>query len=336
MEANSSSNAKPVVQAIAGIEAGTPTIVTHGGNFHADDIWAAAVVRVFFPGYRECPIIRTRDKVVLDAAKADPAFLLLDVGGEYSPRQGLFDHHFSPEPLWPNGKKMATAGMVMDEVQLPRHFSQESDEALREIARRIDSVDTGTKIPGWTLSATLHKCNPLEGGENGEYFDNRFGYLVHLVQDVLEGILFGVECLEAVAFIQNHPMVVKWVAEHDAALAESEARIRIAFEQEGPLLVLDSYEPALMDVASEAPAGKMFSIYPSPGGEWMVQQIPLTKGEFGGRKQLPSSWAGKRGTELDAVTGIEGCVFTHPGRFIGGHKTLEGAKALGLLAAAEG
>jgi uncharacterized UPF0160 family protein len=35
---------------------------------------------------------------------------------------------------------------------------------------------------------------------------------------------------------------------------------------------------------------------------------------------------------LDAVSGIEGCIFVHAGGFIGGNKTLEGAKAMAIKA----
>jgi len=182
----------------------------------------------------------------------------------------------------------------------------------------------------------LHKCNPLNPVE-GDSFDDRFDYLVRALQDVIWGILWAGLDVGGVALITKTieaiPQVREWVAEYDAALAASEARIRIAFEQPGPLLVLGSYEPALMDVAPQAQPGKLFSIYPSPQGEWMIQQIPLEKGSFAGRKKLPEAWAGRRGADLDAVTGVEGGVFVHAARFIGGHKTLEGAKAMALAAA---
>jgi uncharacterized UPF0160 family protein len=88
-----------------------------------------------------------------------------------------------------------------------------------------------------------------------------------------------------------------------------------------------------MEVAYEAPLHKLFSVFPSPSGEWMVQQIPAWKASFTGRKKLPASWAGKRGEDLAKLTLLEGSVFCHPGRFIAGHKTREGAMAMARLAA---
>lgn len=40
---------------------------------------------------------------------------------------------------------------------------------------------------------------------------------------------------------------------------------------------------------------------------------------------LPEKWAGLRTKDLEAVSGISGCEFVHTVRFIGGHKTKEGA-----------
>ena len=337
MEANSSPTHKPVAQAISGIEAGTPTIVTHGGNFHADDLWASALVREFFPGYAHCAVVRTRDKKILEAAKADPAFLVLDVGGQYVPSMGLYDHHFSPEPLGGDGEKIATAGMIWEQVYVPPHMSLVNVGVLQTIAENIDKTDTGTKVDGWSFSMTIHKCNPLPPCDSGE-FDRRFDYLLGVMQDAIWGILWanlGCAGWEGVVeAVENHPQIMAWVAEYDRAQEASEKRVREAFSQEGALIVLDQYEPALMAIAHEAPENKIYSVFPSPEGSWMIQQIPVRANSFRGRKGLPAAWASLREKELDAVTGLEGCVFVHPGRFIGGHRTLDGAIAMAELATA--
>lgn len=40
---------------------------------------------------------------------------------------------------------------------------------------------------------------------------------------------------------------------------------------------------------------------------------------------LPEKWAGLRTEDLEAISGISGSEFVHFSRFIGGHKTREGA-----------
>lgn len=44
--------------------------------------------------------------------------------------------------------------------------------------------------------------------------------------------------------------------------------------------------------------------------------------------QLPKAWRGVRDEDLSGLTGIPGCVFVHAAGFIGGNKTLEGAKEM--------
>lgn len=297
------------------------TVVTHGGPFHADDVLAVAIAKHFLVN-GQCrqwgPILRTRDAGLLAQAREARA-LLVDVGGEYVPERGLFDHHFKNSPLRQDGTQYASAGLVARQVATP--------DWLQEVCRKVDLCDTGTKVPGWELSLTIHKCNPLSG--DTKEFDARFEFLVGVFWTAIE---YADNETNFVQWVINDPTVQKWTQEHDAALDASASRIREAFKQEGSVLFLEQYEPALFEVASEAPQGKLFSVYPSPSGEWMVQQIPLEKGGFAGRKQLPEQWAGKRGEELDSLTGVEGSVFVHPGRFIGGHKTLQGALRLAELA----
>lgn len=40
---------------------------------------------------------------------------------------------------------------------------------------------------------------------------------------------------------------------------------------------------------------------------------------------MPESWAGLRDEALENACGVKGAVFVHAVRFIGGHKTKEGA-----------
>lgn len=40
---------------------------------------------------------------------------------------------------------------------------------------------------------------------------------------------------------------------------------------------------------------------------------------------LPNPWGGLRGEELASVSGIKDVIFVHSNRFIGGHRTKEGA-----------
>lgn len=59
--------------------------------------------------------------------------------------------------------------------------------------------------------------------------------------------------------------------------------------------------------------------------QWKVHAVEIAPKTFKQRRYLPAAWRGKNGAELDAVVGIEGCIFVHRDGFVGAHKTLDGA-----------
>ncbi len=64
------------------------TIVTHDGQFHADEIFAIALI---FEVIGECDIIRTRE--ITKEMLQDPETWVIDVGGKFDEETHNFDHH---------------------------------------------------------------------------------------------------------------------------------------------------------------------------------------------------------------------------------------------------
>ena len=287
------------------------TVVTHSGPFHADDLVAIALMQEAASG--GLSVVRSRDREAIAMAKRDGNTVLVDVGGEYDPEQGLLDHHFVGSPVRPwNNKPYASAGMVYEYLHYPK------DHWMSDVVEKIDQVDNGIKVKGWTLSLTLHKCNPTEGSN----FDERFEQLTAIIGNA---IVNSMDEQEFVEYIEKHDQVVEWVSEHEQSVLASERRVRQAIKEAESLLVLGQFEPSLINVVHEAKPETLFTIFPSPTDGFMIQQIPVAPQSFDGRLPLPEIWAGKRDEELSELTGVPGCIFVHPGRFIGGNKTLEGA-----------
>ena len=91
-----------------GRDAGHILLVTHGANFHPDDVFAVATALLYYgvdktglskflPGYAELKakhsgefvrVVRTLDKKVMDKAT-----VLMDIGREYDEKRNRFDHH---------------------------------------------------------------------------------------------------------------------------------------------------------------------------------------------------------------------------------------------------
>ena len=58
---------------------------THDGRFHADEIFALAVLKLIFP---DLGITRSRDEIIYKNAD-----IIVDVGHVYEPENLIFDHH---------------------------------------------------------------------------------------------------------------------------------------------------------------------------------------------------------------------------------------------------
>ena len=69
-------------------------IVTHSGIFHADEVFAIALLKMTLLGLgEELSIIRTRDKDIIFKAQDESRTFVIDVGGLYQENKLNFDHH---------------------------------------------------------------------------------------------------------------------------------------------------------------------------------------------------------------------------------------------------
>ena len=66
-------------------------VITHNGAFHADEVFAIAILQKLKGAPLE--IVRTRTPQILEAAVKDASVLVVDVGLIHEPAQNNFDHH---------------------------------------------------------------------------------------------------------------------------------------------------------------------------------------------------------------------------------------------------
>lgn len=296
-------------------------IGTHNGVFHADDVFAVAVVRLVKP-YSE--VVRTRDQKVLDSCD-----VVVDVGGVYSTLTKRFDHHQregAPNPR-PNGIQFSSFGLVWIEYGYDLCGTYAiAEEVERELVMAIDAADNGQQlfdggtanfkgVKSQSLSAVIAQMNPLWNWDNAPpAFDKAFDSAVGFASGVL------------------HRSIDKALAVESARTLTKQAVARASAEMGNPrILVFDRYCP-WQDSINELSTEALFVLFPSVEGTWMVQAVPPSKGSFDMRKPLPEAWAGLRGGDLAALTGVSDAVFCHVGQFIGGAETKEGALALAKLA----
>ena len=288
-------------------------MATHPGNFHADDVFAIAVIGLVADGPLE--ILRTRDEALHAAAD-----VRVDVGGRSDPATGDFDHHQKGGAgERPNGIRYASFGLAWRAYGERLAGSADAAAAIDErLVQGVDANDTGQTITEslvagvrpMTVSGVIAAMNPAwdESLTSAEE-DARFGAAVALATRILEGELAG-----SAAFRRAHDLV------HAAIGRADDPRI----------IELDRNMPWREAVVTTAPDA-LFVVYPKTDG-WGMQAVPKALGAFDNRKDLPAQWAGLTGDELAAVTGVEGAIFCHTARFYASAQTREGITALATLA----
>ena len=310
----------------------TINAVTHDGVFHADDVFAAATLRLAAqrPGHPGVAIRRSRNPEALERAH-----IRFDVGGRSTPATGDFDHH-QPGGAGEreNGIPNASFGLIWKQFGataveavlglMDNEHSFDAIDVMREVDRilvqQIDAGDNGVNLSApthpdalpVTISNVISWLNPAVGEPSDkDAFDDAFEEAVAMAMLVLRRAI-----VRAYGPILAREMI-------DAALAVSAV-------QEPRVVVLNQFLPWKEILIARAPDA-LYVIYPS-AGTWRVECVPVEAGQFGSRRPLPEAWAGLDGAALAALTGVGDATFAHKGRFIAGAKSREGALALARLA----
>ncbi|HJV84932.1 MAG TPA: MYG1 family protein [Noviherbaspirillum sp.] len=308
-------------------------IATHSGKFHADDVWAVAVLDMVFPG---CQLLRTRDPELI--RQADFA---VDVGGIWDPPTGRFDHHqkgFSGARQ--SGVVYASAGLVW-KAYGPRCVALISEthsghvlteDQAREIAYAIDAdlvqyldmSDTGAarSAPGgFGLSAVISGFNPT-------WLDDQRAGSVAAAEEWRQA-----QFRRAMEFMSD--IIVNAVKYRVGALLSIQ-QVRSADVLEGGrvLFLENSAMPWAAVVRNEMPKVLFVISYGIAEQRYLLHTVPAAADSFEARKDLPAAWAGLQGEELATVTGVPDAVFCHNGRFIAAAQSFDGALRMAQLALA--
>jgi uncharacterized UPF0160 family protein len=313
-------------------------IATHSGSFHADDAFGVAVLAAVFPDHE---IVRTRDADAIAAAD-----FAVDVGGEWDPARGRFDHHqrgfdgartrVDADGAAVRAEGYAGAGLVWREFgtvyveQAARALGRALDAGTvariaadvdAVLVRYLDLVDTGAAdvAPGIfgvssqvaLLNSTWLEEQGLDAGALAALQLERFRQAMALMDRSLERFV-----LRAIGQV---------------LAADSVRRAERLFDGR-VLLLADGGMPWTRVVLQEMP-GVLLVVYPESGRpQYQLRTVPAAEGTFASRIDLPRAWAGLRDQELAAQTGVPDAVFCHLNLFIAGARSREGALRLAQLA----
>jgi len=282
------------------------TIVTHNGNFHADDVFSIAALKSLFPYSK---LIRTRDLALI--AKAD---IVVDVGSEYDAETDRFDHHQrGGAGERENGIPYSSFGLIWQKygVEICQGNQDLANAVDTSLVSEIDAVDCGhVKGPAESisLSQTIGMFNPTwqEDGNVDTCFD------------------------EAVEFAAR--VLTRFIASANGGISAKALVAKAIEKAEDPrVIVLEQYTPWKKTVHALAEEA-LYVVYPSQTGQWRIQTVPVELGSFDDRKPLPKQWAGLSDKDLQEVTDIDDAMFCHNGRFIAGAESFESTMKMAAIA----
>lgn len=162
-------------------------VVTHNGMFHADDVFAIALVKMMrLPGYRK--VVRTRDPALMEGAE-----YVIDVGCKYDGEK-YFDHHQKEGcPTFADGQKKAACSLIWDrfgeewlmticrDVPMVEYVF----EKMHQFFRGISEWDNGTQHRGnvMNISEEIRMMNISQFDDDQQ--DKMFSIIVKQKLDVL-------------------------------------------------------------------------------------------------------------------------------------------------------
>ncbi|WP_237443791.1 MYG1 family protein [Sinobacterium norvegicum] len=285
------------------------TIATHNGNFHADDVFSVAAMKKLFPSFK---LIRTRDLELIH--KAD---IVIDVGGEYDPDAGRFDHHQrGGAGERENGIPYSSFGLIWKKygLQLCQGNQDVANSVDAGLVSNIDAIDCGHVegvSSGISLSQTISMFNPT--WQEDSHFDSCFDQAVDFASRVL----------------------TRFIASANGGISAKSIVAKAIEDAEDPrVIVLQQYTPWKRTVHALSEAA-LYMIYPSQSGQWRIQTVPVEPGSFEDRKSLPKSWAGLSDDALKQVTGIDDAMFCHNGLFIAGAESFASTMKMAAIALQE-
>ena len=272
----------------------------------------AAILRTSFPSIE---LVRSRDDEVLQKLP-----LVFDVGSEYAPELGRFDHHQKGGAgERDNGSPYASSGLLWKEFgpALVRSVASGYTVDFAALAARLDTIliqqidehDCGTsKVDPEVLTfpRSIELLNPPPGAPS-EQVDLDFMNAVEIAGVFLSKIIL-----------------------QEASRMVAADLVRKSYRG-GAVLELAQDVPWEEVVVNELPDVTLV-IIPKRGDRFNVKTVPVQPGAFEHRQLLPTSWAGLEGDDLAQASGVSDALFCHNARFIAVSSSLAGARELASIA----
>ena len=290
-------------------------LITHNGSFHADDIFACAMLILLLEKWGESyEIIRTRNEEII--SQGDYVF---DVGGIYDANKNKFDHHQKGGAgMRENGIEYSSFGLVWQKFGEVVSGSLEAKEILeKKIVEPIDAFDNGMSLVEKKSEITPYLIQHMFIAMHPTWKENAS---------------------------MDYEMFLKSVDIAKSVLGRE--IIRVNDELEAKKVILECYENTtdkrIIVLNSKYPYEEILNIFPEPiyvvferrdeNKLWEVEAVRDDFKSFVNRKNFPIAWAGLKDEDLQKVTGVSDAIFCHKALFMAIAKSKEGAIKLAELA----
>ena len=282
--------------------------VTHNGLFHADDIFAAALLKLAFGD--KIIFKRSRDEVEFE--KADIVF---DVGKKYDEVK-YFDHHQDDYRLIePTGLKHSALTLLAKKLIRDKEVLIEFN---RRIGYPIAARDNGQELANtisvfYTTPSGWVQYFNMSWREQEEFNDpnDRYSYFDMAVQTAMLIIERVFIC------------IIDELNVTDLVRAYADKA-----QYNGSIMVIDRYLPFMNTIVKEYKEIK-FVIYPNINtGTFMLQSVPISLDDkFKNKVLLPKLWRGFKQESWDKplYDGLDGCIYVHNNGYIGSWDTVDHA-----------
>ena len=287
-------------------------VVTHDGNFHADDVFACATISLWAEKNNlSIEIKRTRDMEIIK--KSD---IVIDVGMVYDPKTRRFDHHQLNVGTHENGTPYASFGLVW------KHYGFDLCESVdiakiieRKLVYSIDARDNGINIskdinidvPAYLLTKQMISAFRADWDEDPKNNDIYFFEILNIAKTIIKK-----EIKIAKSSISARDIIKDFLE-----------------NQKGQqIIILDKYIPWEESVISMKEAKLV--VFPDQNkNNWCIEVVRDDIEDYStNRISFPVSWRGLRDTDLETESGVKDSIFCHKGGFFAVVKTLEAAKLL--------
>ena len=285
---------------------------THDGRFHADEIFALAVLNLFYP---DLEIIRSRDENVYKNID-----IIVDVGYVYDPDNLIFDHHQRSFSLKrESGILYASFGLVWKQYGELLCGSSETSEYIDSvIVQSIDADDNGIDIYETKIDETgFHTLSDIIESFVPRYVDDD--------DNVQKG--FDRALNFATFYMKRQIKLAKELFE--VALPNIRNAIKVA--KDPRILIFKKFDKTWLNSISRESEEALFVIFPAHRKTWAIRSIPKNGKKFEYDKLLPAKWGGRQ-KDFAGISHVHDALYCHNGCFLAEAKSLEGADKLAGIA----